>query len=341
MNNIWLAFITGLTTGGVSCLAVQGGLLTSAVSKDKQSNSRIMSHLGEVGIFLLAKILSYAILGALLGGLGSMLVLTPKILGLVQIAAGIFMVLTALRLADVHPIFRYFVMTPPKWSYKLLRKTSKSTSGFAPFLLGFCTILMPCGVTQAMMTVAVGTGSPLLGALVMGAFVVGTSPIFFLLGATVIELLQRKYFAYIAALIVAIFGFVSINGGLVARGSIYTFQNAQKLIEGDYSILDKEESVSHALPKISNGVQEATITVSNGGYESDITELKMGVPVELKLVTNNVRSCALAFTIPDYNIRKILPSTGVTEITFTPNKAGRLAYSCSMGMYGGEFRIIQ
>ena len=26
MYTIWLAFLTGLTTGGLSCLAVQGGL---------------------------------------------------------------------------------------------------------------------------------------------------------------------------------------------------------------------------------------------------------------------------------------------------------------------------
>jgi hypothetical protein len=32
MNNIWFAFITGLTAGGISCLAVQGGLLASALS---------------------------------------------------------------------------------------------------------------------------------------------------------------------------------------------------------------------------------------------------------------------------------------------------------------------
>ena len=31
MNQIFVAFITGLTTGGLSCLAVQGGLLASSL----------------------------------------------------------------------------------------------------------------------------------------------------------------------------------------------------------------------------------------------------------------------------------------------------------------------
>ena len=33
MNQLIVAFITGLTTGGLSCLAVQGGLLTSSLEQ--------------------------------------------------------------------------------------------------------------------------------------------------------------------------------------------------------------------------------------------------------------------------------------------------------------------
>jgi hypothetical protein len=32
MSEIMVAFITGLTTGGLSCLAVQGGLLASSLA---------------------------------------------------------------------------------------------------------------------------------------------------------------------------------------------------------------------------------------------------------------------------------------------------------------------
>ncbi len=34
MNSILIAFLTGLTTGGLSCLAVQGGLLASSVAHE-------------------------------------------------------------------------------------------------------------------------------------------------------------------------------------------------------------------------------------------------------------------------------------------------------------------
>ena len=33
--NLWVAFITGLTTGGVSCAAMQGGLLAGLIANQK------------------------------------------------------------------------------------------------------------------------------------------------------------------------------------------------------------------------------------------------------------------------------------------------------------------
>src|SRR5512143_3007784 len=38
MNDILLAFVTGLTTGGLSCLAVQGGLLAGSIAHEVEQN---------------------------------------------------------------------------------------------------------------------------------------------------------------------------------------------------------------------------------------------------------------------------------------------------------------
>ncbi len=343
MNTLWLAFLTGLTTGGISCLAVQGGLLASAIGDEGSQKHEVRSwgsKIVPVGSFITAKIISHTILGFVLGAIGSTFLFTPKILSSIQIFAGIFMILTALRLLNVHPIFRYFVITPPRWSYKVLRTTSKNTSIFAPTLLGLLSILMPCGITQGMMAQAVASGNPVQGALLMAAFVAGTSPIFFLLGATLTELFQRKAFTVIAGVIVLVFGIVTINMGFTARGSLYTLQNLSKIAKGDYSILDTAKPSSPP-PTVTEGTQKVTINVTNSGYEASVDTLKVNTPVILTLVTNNVRSCSRAFTIPEFNISKTLPSSGETQITFTPTKTGRLAYSCSMGMYTGEFTVVQ
>ena len=37
-NPVLIAFITGLTTGGLSCLAVQGGLLTASLANQMEQD---------------------------------------------------------------------------------------------------------------------------------------------------------------------------------------------------------------------------------------------------------------------------------------------------------------
>lgn len=322
MNTLWLAFLTGLTTGGISCLAVQGGLLASSVSK-KES----------VGMFLGAKLVSHMILGFLLGMIGSTLILTPKLMGFVQIGAGLFMLATAARIAEIHPVFRYAVIQPPRWAYKILRRISH------PAALGFFTILMPCGVTQATMAVAVVSGSPWLGAGIMGAFILGTSPIFLFLGATFLSLLKRKAFSYIAAAVVVGFAVLSINGGIGLTGSFYTLTNVYKAatISLDQLAYAKVGTVAGVA---SDGMQRVTIRVRSNGYTADTTTIRAGIPVRLRLIANEAKGCARAFTIPGLGISKILPVSGEDEIIFTPKSTGSLTYACSMGMYTGSFTVL-
>lgn len=343
MNTIWLAFLTGLTTGGISCLAVQGGLLASSIAhrrelglaNGEQSGSKWI----DVTLFLGAKLVAYTLLGFLLGLVGSSLVLTPKLLGTVQIAAGLFMLATAARIADIHPIFRYFVIAPPKWAYKLLRNTTRGDSFLAPAMLGFFTVLMPCGITQATMAIAVASASPWLGAAIMGAFVLGTSPIFFILGATVSQLLQKKAFSYAAAAVILVFGILSFNGGMALRGSIYTIQNFYKAATTPIDQLTYARGQVAGVSR--DGRQDVTINVTSRGYTSSAQSLYAGVPVRLSLVTNNTAGCTRVFTIPDLNISKVLQQTGTEVVEFTPKKAGQLVYACGMGMFNGKFEIIQ
>lgn len=318
-------------------MAVQGGLLATAVSgstSSLDSTAKPANRWLQVGMFVIFKLVGYTILGFFLGLVGSTLAIAPKIMGWVQIGAGVFMIATALRMIEIHPIFRYFVIQPPRWAFRMMKNTSRSQSLFAPALLGFLTVLLPCGVTQATMVVAVSSGNPFSGAAIMAAFILGTSPVFFVLGATVVELIQKKAFSYVAAAIVGVFAILSINGGLGLMGSPYTLQNYYRA--ATLSISDQAVGQTAA---VTGGIQEVTITVKNNGYSANATTLKRGVPVRLTLTTNNTQGCSRAFIIPEFNISKILPVTGTETVEFTPQKSGRLAYSCSMGMYTGAFTV--
>lgn len=334
MANLWLAFITGLTSGGISCFAVQGGLLTSALASQETEDKKLVKE-KSILMFLSAKLISYSLLGFVLGFLGSEINISPKFQGYLQIFVGLYMLATAARLLNLHPIFRYLVIQPPKAFLKLLRDKSQARSFFTPAILGFLTVLIPCGVTQAMMLLAMTTANPFWGAGIMFFFVLGTSPIFFLIGLAAVELLKNKVFSIIAAIFIATLGILAVNSGQLLRGSVHTIQNYWKIFIG-------EERISINIAKINkNGFQEATIYVSNGGYKSNVDTLKAGVPVKLTLISRGVRSCARAFAIPEFNIFKILPLDGEEIIEFTPRNLGTLTYTCSMGMYTGSFKVIE
>lgn len=330
MNQILLAFITGLTTGGLSCFAVQGGLLAGILTEQKKEEKK-----RSLILFLTSKFIAHLILGGLLGLIGSALVITSSFQGVIQIVSGIFILLMALKISEIHPIFRNFSITPPKFIYRFIRKESKIESSFAPFLIGFLTILIPCGTTQAMMLLSVATGNFWYGAMILGAFVLGTTPIFFALGVASEKILSFKPLRIFAVLALLYLGLTAINSGQVLRNSKHTFQNYVSVM------LRSDPASLQGRTLIESGKQVVTITVSNSGYKSDTKTLKVGVPVRLTVVTKNVQSCARSFVIPSLNISKLLPSTGTEVIEFTPSELGILTFSCSMGMYTGSFNVVE
>ena len=332
--NLFVAFLTGLTTGGLSCLAVQGGLLASSmaaqVEQNLQSQRRKLFQpqiAQPIALFLLAKLVAYTLFGALLGGLGSILDLNPITRAVLMIAIGIFMIGNGLRMLKVHPIFRYFVIEPPSALTRYIRRTSKaSPTAVTTMFLGALTILIPCGVAQAMMAVALGTRSPLQGAAILFAFTLGTTPVFFSIAyfATRLGATVEKYFMRIVAVTVLVLGLVSIDAGLNLAGSPYSFTNlAAGLGLG-----------GAALP---GATPDPTIHVSDNGYSPKVLHLAAGKPVSLQLITQNTQSCAISIVIPDLNYQKVLQSTGQETVRIPPQPKGSvMRYSCSMGMYTGQ-----
>ena len=173
---------------------MQGGLLASSLAHqieqdyaaqvtNKKQNNAFAHEFSALPIFLflVAKLAAYTLLGALLGLLGSYLTLSPMTRALLMIAIGVFMIGNALRMFNVHPIFRYFSIEPPKFITRYIRRTAKGTDTVTPIFLGLLTVFIPCGVTQAMMATALGTGSMAMGAALMFAFTLGTSPVFFII----------------------------------------------------------------------------------------------------------------------------------------------------------------
>ena len=341
-TNLFIIFLTGLTTGGLSCLAIQGGLLASVISPAEQKIKQKLQTRNQVLpllSFLIAKLLAYTILGGLLGLLGTVVTLTPIARGWFQIFISLYLLGVALSLLEVHPIFRYFIITPPKFLSRLIKNQSKSKSIYAPALLGAMTVFIPCAVTQATEAIALASASPIYGAAIMAAFVLGTTPTFFALGFifTKIGNYFQTWFGRVSAALLIIMAIVTFNGGLGLIGSIYTLQN---FYDAAKNFSTPTTKVAGATATTNGDVQEVTIDVRSSGYYPKNITLKKGVKTRVFLTTDNTGGCARAFTIPSLGLQKILPATGKDTIEFTPTKSGPLAFSCAMGMYTGVFNVI-
>ncbi len=341
MNQIIVAFITGLTTGGLSCMAVQGGLLASSLAHQVEQDLLAAGRKKgrhvlppktalPIGLFLLSKLAAYTILGFLLGLLGSVLTLNATLRAVLLIGIGIFMVGNALRMFNVHPFFRIFAIEPPKFITRYIRRRAKSsTDWFTPLFLGALTVLIPCGVTQAMMAVALATGSPLQGAALMFAFVLGTSPVFFFVAYLTMQLGARleKWFMRFVAVVVLVLGLVSVNSGLNLMGSPLAFPSLAAAAQ--------EAPTADFVPDTTD--ETLVLNAKNYGYSPSRLNAPAGVPLTLNVVTENTYSCSRAFMIPDLGVEVILPETGVVPIEIPAQPAGTvIPFTCSMGMYTGE-----
>lgn len=343
--NLWTIFLTGLLTGGLTCMAVQGGLLAATIAQREEERLREKAKKSNNALpiisFLTAKLVAYTMLGFLLGSLGSFFQLSITTRVALQVAVAVFMIGTALNLLNAHPLFRYFIIQPPKFLTRLVRNRSKSRAGdiFAPGMLGAFTVFIPCGTTQAMMALAIVSGNPIIGAAIMSVFVLGTSPLFFLLGyfATRLGESLHQKFMRVAAFAIIFLALFNLNATIALSGSSFTFDNMWSNIWCTVSFCSSQQAAASNFP----ATAEQTITIATNGYTPETFSVKRGSFVTLRLVNNGGLGCAQAFTIPRLDIQKIIPVGRSDIIQFTaPNETTEIAFMCSMGMYRGTIRVV-
>lgn len=351
--NLWLIFLTGLTSGGVTCAAMQGGLLASTIANQKVAEAKQdgadakpqsfdLGDWGPVVAFLSTKMVSHFILGGLLGMLGSVLSLSLGVQLFFQGAAALFMLASAMNLLEVHPIFRYVTITPPRFARKLIKNTTSANRLFAPAFLGILTVLIPCGVTQAMEVLAISSGNPVQGAMIMGVFVAGTAPAFAIIGLATAKLSEvwRIYFLRFAAVLLIVMSVYSFNGILQVSDSQFSLQRLGPQIVRLLPPYDTAPQSATATPKLVDGVQPVTIKIENSGYTPKRFAVKVGLPVSLKVSAGEVYTCASAFTFRAFGINAYVKPNTDQIFNFTPDKKGTYTFTCSMGMYSGVMEVI-
>lgn len=100
----------------------------------------------------------------------------------------------------------------------------------------------------------------------------------------------------------------------------------------------KEQSILTQTSE-SQQIQKFEIFLTDRGYTPKRISVKKGTPVQLIVKNEEARGCIQAFVIPNLNVRKVVRLGEWTTINFTPQKTGKIGFTCSMGMYYGEIDV--
>ncbi|MHB0865378.1 MAG: urease accessory protein UreH domain-containing protein [Minisyncoccota bacterium] len=209
------SFLIGLVASVSSCLAVVGGLvlsLSATVSQDKISDVKPMM------LFHGGRLLSFALLGGVLGALGGAIGISFTATAILGIIASIVMIVLGLNLVGV---FEKNVIALSPRVFNFFRKVEHKTS--APFFVGAGTFFLPCGFTQAMQVAALSSGSFFSGLLIMAAFALGTFPMLALLSFGSASFAGSKHaplFFKSAGVLVIGLGAFALLAGLTGLGVI-------------------------------------------------------------------------------------------------------------------------
>lgn len=325
-------FLVGLVAALSTCIAVTGGLLVSIATNYAQQHptltgvQKFKPHI----YFNVGRIVSYTLLGGLIGVVGSVITPSIKTTGVLTIVASVVMILLGLNMLNISWFARFQPRMPKFIAHKIYDINPNSKA--APFLFGAGTFFLPCGFTQALQLYVLSKASFAVGALTMGAFSLGTLPALVSLGAvsSFAKGTFLKRFTKVAAVLVILLGIFSINNGLALTGSNIDF--------GSFLLSAKAQDANNV--KIIDGKQIVELTVNGLSYSPNRFTIVQGVPVEWHIDGRNAQGCAQVIVAPNLGITEYVGG-GVKTVTFTPQQTGQIRFSCSMGMAGpGIFNVI-
>ncbi|HZC29929.1 MAG TPA: cupredoxin domain-containing protein [Gaiellaceae bacterium] len=90
--------------------------------------------------------------------------------------------------------------------------------------------------------------------------------------------------------------------------------------------------------RTTTGTQEAHIVVDHG-YKPSRIELEAGVPTTLHFERREDDACTEMLVSDLWPSTHRLRAHAETEIRFTPERPGRYAFTCGMGVYSGELIV--
>ena len=343
-----LLFVTGILTS-VHCLAMCGGINASqslmhlakidgenkatgegktSLINGKKNLKKALEIFTAPLLYNLGRVLSYSLIGTVLGTLGFFLSSASSenlsvplnLQGILKIIAGFFMLLAGLSLLDFFPFLRKFSPRLPAFiSDRIALLQAKNAT---PIIVGLLNGFMPCGPLQAMTLVALASSHPVKGGISMLAFGLGTLPLMLGLGS-VLSILGKKYRRLVmkaGSILVIVMALSMLSQGFALGGWLSSGSGGQS----DIIMKDGKQLVKSTL----------------NSYRYPVITVKKGIPVhwEIEAGEKELNGCNYKMIFPDFGFAYEL-GYGSNVIEFTPEKTGNFQYTCWMGMIRGVIKV--
>lgn len=305
-----MLFFTGLLTS-IHCISMCG-----AINLIVTTNKENTSYFKRAFFYNLGRVLSYSLIGGIVGLLGNVISINETINGLIIIMAAFLMLLMSLNMLNVIKI-----KIPHFINLKLKKQTKNS------FVIGLLNGFMPCGPLQAMQLYALSSGSFLKGFLSMFLFSLGTVPLMLFVSIAFnifkghIKIILNK----IAVVLIFILSLIMFERGLSTMGiNLISSSN-------DYS--------NYQATTIYKDYQEVHLNLSYNNYGDIIVQRGLKVKLVIDVDKKYLTGCNDTIQINEYNIKKRLVD-GENIIEFTPDKVGDYSINCWMNMIKNTIKVI-
>ncbi len=192
----YTAFVAGIFSSLTTCGASIGGLLASwNASLDKKQSVTSKGIVILNSIFHVTRIISFAILGLILGSIGEF-VLISGLASLFNVIILLVMLILAFNLLEISLPTKYLPKLTNLGIFTNIFDNVYKYKTLGAIILGVSTIFIQCGFMATIELAAAATKSPLSGGILMVGFVLGTLPTLIILSIFTRYLSEFKYKNY-------------------------------------------------------------------------------------------------------------------------------------------------
>ena len=319
-----------------SCAALVGGII---LSMSKQWNNLYAENAGTAKklqphiMFNAGRVVSYFVLGGVLGIIGSRLQISTNFTAILIIVISFLMIALGLQMLGVKA-FRKFQISAPKSFTRNIANENNFQGKYMPLIMGALTFFLPCGFTITAQGLALLSGNALSGALIMGAFALGTVPMLLFIGLSSVKFNSKPHlaerFTKVAGFLVLFFALFNVSNQFAVLGFV--------LPQGQSQVASSNQD---GLPPIVDGKQVIQMTASGFEDSPNYFKVKAGIPVKWEITGGNSLGCNGAIISNKlFNGQVDLTSGQLTVKEFTPQSAGTFGFSCTMGMIRGTIEVV-